>query len=119
MADFAPQLGSLVPDGENRRDAVHIALAPITADVLLRPGDHVGIQDGKTFFSSERTERTIGVVDPFLRDEVKRGERFWLCLYPGTVTSLRHIWTHPVFEKMAKEAAERTMEELKKTVRMM
>lgn len=93
----APQLGSLIETGERRRDAVHVAIAPVTAATELAPGQHVGfVRDGDTDTVGE-SDTPVGVVDPFLTDRVQPGQRFWLCLYPNTITGLRHIWTHPAF----------------------
>ncbi|MDB5386331.1 MAG: hypothetical protein JWM11_1977 [Planctomycetaceae bacterium] len=95
--DMAPQLGELIQDGERRRDAVHIALAPVTAVEWLRPGQHVGlVQEGNVELVGP-SPHNIGIVDPYLREDIEPGQRFWLCLYPGTVTGLRHVWTHPAF----------------------
>jgi hypothetical protein len=88
-----PNLGAL-PGDDARRDAVHIAVAPVVAAARLLPGQHVGfLEDGRAGAS----EKPIGVVDPYLSEAVLPGQRFWLFLYPGTVTSLRHVWTHPAF----------------------
>lgn len=98
-----PQLGKLVPEGENRRDAVHIAIAPMVAGLDLKPGDHVVIFDSNYLglwaarAGSRPDLKPVGIVDPFLTEPVKAGQRFWLFLYPNTVTSLRHVWTHPAF----------------------
>ena len=93
-----PKLGQLVPVGENRRDAVHIAIAPVTADQDLIVGSHVGLKPGTTDLVGYFPSTAVGIVDPFLTERVvKKGQRFWLFLYPGTVTSLRHVWTHPAF----------------------
>src|SRR5262245_32401756 len=94
MHQSTPLLGQ--PPGENdRRDAIHIAIAPVTASGELRPGQHVGPLPGGRFGG---VEEPIGIVDPFLREPVRDGQLFWLCLYPYTITSLRHVWTHPAFK---------------------
>jgi hypothetical protein len=94
MTPSGPILGSLI-DGDARRDAVHVAIAPVVAAETLSPGQHVGLTgDGRAGTSAA----PIGIVDPFLTEDVREGQRFWLCLYPNTVTSLRHVWTHPAFK---------------------
>ncbi len=97
--DNTPQLGQLVPATEHRRDAVHIAIAPVMAGCDLEPGDGVGLigPPGDCELVGPVGRNNIGIVDPFLAEGVKAGQRFWLCLFPGTITSLRHLWTHSAF----------------------
>jgi hypothetical protein len=88
-----PNLGA-APGEDARRDAVHIAVAPMVAAARLLPGQHVGLLDDGRVYANDKP---IGIVDPFLTESVLPGQRFWLFLYPGTITSLRHVWTHPAF----------------------
>lgn len=92
-----PRIGYLIEDGDLRRDAIHIAIAPVTAAVPLFPGQHIGFCRSDREFVAPCNEN-IGIVDPFLRDPIQEGQRFWMFLYPGTITSLRHVWTHPTFK---------------------
>ena len=92
-----PILGKLIEDGDRRRDAIHIAVAPVTAASDLIPGQRVGFVSNTDRELVTETDETIGIVDPFLTEPVKAGERFWLFLYPNTIQSLRHVWTHPAF----------------------
>lgn len=97
-------LGKII-DSVQQRDAIHIAVAPVVAGATLNPGDHVGFLvsgDIETVGRAdgpfgERHVTPIGIVDPFLTVRLMRGDRFWLFLYPQTITSLRHDWTHPAF----------------------
>lgn len=96
------RLGKLI-EGEAARDAVHVAIAPVVATVRLRPGCRVGLDEEGAAEISE-TSRCIGIVDPFLTEDVLPGQRFYLFLFPNTVTSLRHEWTHPAFTTLTSDA---------------
>jgi hypothetical protein len=102
-----PRLGQLVEDGDRRRDAIHIAVAPVTATERLAPGQHVGLIEEGNLELVGPCGRPIGVVDPFLAGPVEPGQRFWLFLYPGTITGLRHVWTHPAFTAAAAAVKEK------------
>lgn len=84
-------LGTIISEGAGR-DAIHVAVEPCIAGELLEPGEHVGIVDG---FAYCNASNLVGIVDPFLEDAVDPGQRFWMLVYPRTITSLRHVWSHP------------------------
>ena len=90
-------LGKLLK-GDEQRDAIHIAIAPVKAAEKLNPGQpvsRIGVEAWAT------SGEPIGVVDPFLKSTVKVGQWFWMFLYPNTITSLRHEWAHPAFSNEA------------------
>lgn len=89
-------IGSIITT-EQHRDAVHMAIVPVVAGQDLQIGQHVGLKDSLALNASKSLP-AIGIVDPFLKAPVKKGQKFWLFLYPGSITSLRHDWTHPAFE---------------------
>ena len=92
---YTPNLGA-APDVSAMRDAIHIAVAPVVAGEQLHPGDRVFLVYGKAYRANHGEE--IGLVDPFLTMPVLPEKRFWLCLKPGTITGLRHAWSHPAFQ---------------------
>ncbi len=97
--DALETLGTIIGENE-KRDAIHLAVIPIVAQESLKPGDHVS-SDGRASYIG--SNRSVGIVDPFLKNNVKKGERFWLIIYPRQINSLRHIWTHPSFPDDIKE----------------
>jgi len=97
-------IGRIIKE-ERHRDAIHIAVAPIEALCELKPGERICIHEGKALIELEG--KAVGIVDPFLTGEVEPGQRFWLVLYPGTITGLRHVWTHPAFTMTAAAVKER------------
>ena len=81
-----------------QRDAIHVAVVPVRANERLYPAQAVGVLNGERAFSGGPH---VGIVDPFLTHPVVEGDTFWLFLFPGTVQSIRHEWTHPAFPAQA------------------
>jgi hypothetical protein len=94
-----PKLGELIV-GDVGRDAIHIAIAPVIANTNLDPGEHIGFVPGDKEKVTSTCDTKIGVVDPFLKQKVVKGQRFYIFLYPKTITSLRHEWVHPAFDAL-------------------
>jgi hypothetical protein len=92
--DALETLGMIIGAGE-KRDAIHLAVEPIIAAQRLMPGQDIGVdEEGK---ASAYAKPHLGIVDPFLKDTVQPGQRFWLIIYPRQIKSLRHVWSHPAF----------------------
>ncbi len=92
--DALETLGTIITEGAGR-DAIHLAVEPVIAAELLPPGTDVGFVEGGVGITG--CDKFLGIVDPFLKQPVQKGERFWLVLYPRQITSLRHVWSHPAF----------------------
>lgn len=126
MSESNLGLGQLIYNNP-KRDAIHLAVAPVIANEPLSPGQKIGFVTLGNFDlvgASESLDHhhmrrsgakfcaPVGIVDPFLEFTVEKGSKFWMLLLPNTVTSLRHEWTHPAFqvkysEKERAEAYER------------
>lgn len=83
------QVGKLI-EGDSHRDAIHVAVAPIVAKEKLWPGDEVGVDGTK--------KNPVGIVDPFLKNPVQPEQKFFVWLFPNTVTDIHHHWFHPAFD---------------------
>ena len=118
VRDAVATMGGILPADVGGRDAVHVAVFSAISEERLYPGDEVGIVrqfNEKDFEVSNNFSHCefIGIVDPFISKRVAAGERFWVYLYPRTITALSHQWQHPAFEKMEKETKEAKENEVK------
>lgn len=92
--DALATLGTIIDEAQ-KRDAIHLAVEPVVAGERLRPGEHITVTDGVAM--SADADEALGIVDPFLANPARKGQRFWFVMYPRQVTSLRHVWAHPAF----------------------
>jgi hypothetical protein len=93
--DALETLGTIIDD-KQKRDAIHLAVVPVIAGEHMDPGRDISVEDGVAWLDYDR-KSSIGIVDPFLRRRVLKGEHFWCVIYPRTIQSLRHVWSHPAF----------------------
>lgn len=93
--DALATIGNLL-DASAGRDAIHLAVEPVIAANALEPGERIGfLPDGRV--TGNRGVEILGIVDPFLSENVCVGQRFWMIVLPRTIASLRHVWEHPGF----------------------
>lgn len=111
--DALETLGNIIGPNE-KRDAIHLAVIPMMAQHRMHPGQAVDA-------TGSMRGPAVGIVDPFLKEDVKYGDWFWLVIYPRQITSLRHVWSHPAFPeeldtpKITKESSEKWLREWVRT----
>ncbi len=94
--DALQTLGTILT-GDEKRDAIHLAVIPVVAYETMKPGERVRLTKKGEATIATVEEECVGIVDPFLYSKVVYGQRFWCVLNPRTITSLRHVWSHPAF----------------------
>lgn len=92
------KIGTILQQYEPR-DAVHVAVFSAYCDYALNRGDRVKLVPGFNNKVIKSDDEGIGVVDPFLLTPVYEGQIFYVFMYPNTIISLNHNWTHPSFLK--------------------
>lgn len=105
ITDALRTLGTIIGPDE-KRDAIHLAVEPVIANMRLTPGDHIRITNGRA--DRVAVGKGQGIVDPFIHGTIPEGARFWFVMYPRQVTSLRHVWSHPEFPDEGSGAPEST-----------
>jgi len=89
-------IGQLITTSR-KRDAIHVAIIPVTAGELMEPGAKVTMDRAGRAVLAGDCNMGIGYVDPQLQAPVEPGDAFWLFLHHGTIRTLRHEWTSDVF----------------------
>jgi hypothetical protein len=97
--DAVATMGAILPDDVGGRDAVHVAVIAVKASGnRIYPGAEVGVKlTAEGYIASPTMSPHVGIVDPFIKGAIGHGARFWLYLYPRSITGLNHSWTHPEF----------------------
>lgn len=96
--DTQKLVGSILEESAER-DAIHVAVAPVIAGQKLWAGAKIGFSHDNVVMEEESLFglKAIGIVDPFLQTSIEEGQRFFMFLNPGTVTTMKHYWEHPSF----------------------
>ena len=96
------ELGT-VPTEKDSRDAIHVAVLPVIAKGNLHPGQFIEVytKDKKHYarVAVQSQNSTHGICDPFRTGVIYDGVFFWAIMLPGTITDMRHHWTHACIEE--------------------
>lgn len=92
-------LGFLSAEESEVRDAVHIPIVSVEAGESLQPGQAIYFKERKAYAAPANGRMVSAAVDPYLREPVNQGERFFAVLHPYSVYGLHHEWEHGEFPR--------------------
>lgn len=115
-ADATATLGTVHTKNEGR-DAVHLAVYQVTLGQNISMYDKASKltikSNGRAYIYDEYDENqtAYGILDPFINQSLNVGDKVWLILFPGMITSLRHVWEHSYFPESPKETPISSLED--------
>ncbi len=100
--DALDTLGTCPIPENSGRDAIHLAVEPVICGPHRLYAGQLAVIVNGIACPADRDVAT-GIVDPFIVDPalVEPGQKFWFVVLPRTITSLRHVWSHPAFPEDA------------------
>ena len=87
-------VGELIYGWANR-DITHIAIMPVTVLFACAPGQHVHAHGIFAYEPDDMYKAKNAIIDPYLESSLMQGDKCYVFLYPDSITSLSHNWTHP------------------------
>ena len=99
------QIGKLIDDKASK-DAVHVAVFPAFSTHILKPGQRVHLLVSRTNYrglyevvpEEIGISEAVGVVDPFLKEDINPGQAFFVMVFPDDIGELHHEWKHSKFK---------------------
>lgn len=85
--DLMNTFGKKLPEDVTTRAVIPMGVLPCTAQVTLYPGQEVHT-------AGYPATSGLGIVDPFLKNPVFPGERFWMFMNPKTSIEIKSTWSH-------------------------
>lgn len=80
------------PEELGDKDAIHVAIVAVRAAKLIKPGEKCSMNENREAIPSEKG---VGVADPFRKENILRGQVFWLLMNQDSVPNVQHVWEHP------------------------
>lgn len=112
--DAIETLGRDYLSDDAKKDAVHVAVAPVIPNADMEPGTKVVfVKPGDTanVRRADKGELPVGVIDPFKLSRAMKGWHCWMLLMPRSIVGLRHEWSHPAFGGTTDSESERWLRE--------
>ena len=108
FADATATLGTVHKTIEGR-DAVHLALYQVTLGQNISGWNKARKltvkENGRAYKYNEHNKNEVayGILDPFISQDLKVGDKVWMVLFPGMIKSFHHVWNHDLFPETPKE----------------
>ena len=95
------------PEEVGVKDAIHIAIVSCRAGEYLTSSEKVTLNEHREAVAPQDGAKHIGIVDPFLKGSLAKGDIFWMVMIPKQDQVVRHVWEH----KLDFSAPERAVQE--------